>query len=50
MGHVDGIFDAQTEAALLAYQEKYGLPQTGLLDETTRNALVPGFESDGGEG
>ncbi len=49
-GHVDGVFDAQTEAALLAYQANYGLPRTGLLDEATRRALLPGLESDGGEG
>ena len=47
-GHVDGIFDAQTEAAVLAYQAKYGLPQTGLLDEITRNALLPGLSGEEG--
>ena len=46
-GHVDGIFDAQTEAALLAYQDKYALPRTGLLDESTRNALLPGLDENG---
>ncbi len=49
-GHVDGVFDAQTESALLAYQANYGLPRTGLLDETTRKALIPGFDQDGSEG
>ncbi len=48
-GHVDGIFDAQTEAALLAYQANYGLPRTGLLDGATRKLLLPGVDSEGGE-
>ena len=44
-GHLDGIFDDETEAALLAYQERYALPRTGLLDEATRGLLLPGFEA-----
>ncbi|MBI3326014.1 MAG: peptidoglycan-binding protein [Nitrospinae bacterium] len=47
-GHVDGIFDAQTEAAILAYQGNYGLPRTGMLDETTRNRLLPGLSGEEG--
>ena len=48
-GHVDGIFDDETEAALLAYQERYALPRTGLLDETTRGLLLPGFDASGSD-
>lgn len=47
-GHVDGMFDAQIEAALLAYQANYGLVRTGLLDEATRRALMPGYDQNGG--
>ena len=47
-GHVDGVFDAQTEAAILAYQGKYGLPRTGMLDESTRNRLLPGLSGEEG--
>ena len=47
-GHVDGMFDAETEAALIAYQAHYGLVQTGLLDEATRRALMIGYDQDGG--
>jgi len=49
-GRVDGIFDERTEVALLAYQEKYGLLRTGMLDEATRRALLPGLETEGDEG
>jgi peptidoglycan hydrolase-like protein with peptidoglycan-binding domain len=46
-GPVDGIFDAQTEKAVLAFQQRNGLPTTGLLDETTRRMLLPGIDQDG---
>ncbi len=49
-GPVDGIFDEQTETAVLAFQQRYGLPQSGLLDETTRRMLLPGIDQDGDEG
>ena len=42
-GSVDGIFTAQTQAAVEAYQARYGLPVTGLLDEATRRQVLPGF-------
>ena len=32
----------QTEAALRAYQGKYGLPVTGMLDEATQRSLTAG--------
>jgi peptidoglycan hydrolase-like protein with peptidoglycan-binding domain len=32
----------ETEAALRAYQAKYGLPVTGELDDATQRSLVAG--------
>ena len=32
----------QTEAALRAYQGKYGLPVTGIFDEATQRSLTAG--------
>jgi hypothetical protein len=43
-GPVDGRYTAQTQAAVRGYQARYGLPVTGLLDESTRRELLPGFE------
>jgi peptidoglycan hydrolase-like protein with peptidoglycan-binding domain len=43
-GPVDGVFTAQTEAAVRAYQRRYGLTVTGLLDRQTRRELVPGLD------
>jgi peptidoglycan hydrolase-like protein with peptidoglycan-binding domain len=43
-GPVQGVFTADTQAAVRAYQARYGLPVTGLLDEKTRQALLPGFD------
>lgn len=45
-GHVDGIFDEQTANALRKYQAANSLPVSGLLDEPTRRALLPGLQSD----
>ena len=42
-GPVQGVFTAQTQAAVEAYQARYGLPVTGLLDEATRRQVLPGF-------
>jgi peptidoglycan hydrolase-like protein with peptidoglycan-binding domain len=42
-GPVPGVFTAQTQAAVAAYQGRYGLPVTGLLDGATRRQLLPGF-------
>jgi peptidoglycan hydrolase-like protein with peptidoglycan-binding domain len=43
-GPVDGVLTAQTEAALRAFQRRYGLTVTGLLDRETRRELVPGLD------
>jgi peptidoglycan hydrolase-like protein with peptidoglycan-binding domain len=43
-GPVDGIFTAQTQAAIRAYQARYGLPASGLLDYATRLRLIPGLD------
>jgi peptidoglycan hydrolase-like protein with peptidoglycan-binding domain len=41
-GSDKGAITPQTEAALRAYQRKYGLPTTGELDEPTQRSLVAG--------
>jgi peptidoglycan hydrolase-like protein with peptidoglycan-binding domain len=38
-GPVDGELNTQTEAALRAYQEKQGLPVSGVADQATLKAL-----------
>ena len=43
-GLIDGIYTAQTQAAVRAYQARYGLPVSGLLDYTTRLQLLPGLD------
>jgi peptidoglycan hydrolase-like protein with peptidoglycan-binding domain len=43
-GPVDGIFTAQTQAAVRAFQRRYGLSVSGLLDYETRRELVPGLD------
>jgi murein L,D-transpeptidase YcbB/YkuD len=43
-GPADGIFTAQTQAALQAFQARYGLPVSGLLDYATRLELLPGLD------
>ena len=45
-GPVDGIYTVQTKAAARAYQARYGLPVSGLLDYTTRLQLIPGLDFD----
>jgi lipoprotein-anchoring transpeptidase ErfK/SrfK len=39
-GSIDGVWGAQTRAAVRAYQQKTGLPSTGDLDEVTRAHLT----------
>jgi peptidoglycan hydrolase-like protein with peptidoglycan-binding domain len=46
-GPVDGVFTAETRAAVRAYQARYGLPASGLLDYTTRLQLLPGLDERG---
>jgi integrase len=46
-GPVDGRFTAETQAAVRAYQARYGLPITGMLDLATRRELVPGLDEVG---
>ena len=48
-GPVDGVYTSETRAAVRAYQARYGLPATGLLDYTTRLRLIPGLDYDRGE-
>ena len=45
-GPVDGIYTAQTQAAVRAYQARYGSPVSGLLDYATRLQLLPGLQYD----
>ena len=40
-GPIDGLVGGQTEAALKAFQQKYALRSTGVLDERTRTNLSP---------
>jgi peptidoglycan hydrolase-like protein with peptidoglycan-binding domain len=41
---VNGRFTAETQAAVRAYQGRYGMEVTGLLDRATRRELLPGEE------
>jgi peptidoglycan hydrolase-like protein with peptidoglycan-binding domain len=43
-GPVDGTFTAQTQAAVRAFQARYGLPVSGLLDRGTREELRLGVD------
>jgi peptidoglycan hydrolase-like protein with peptidoglycan-binding domain len=43
-GPVKGVFTAETQAAVRAYQARYGVEVTGLLDRATRRGLLPGFD------
>ena len=43
-GPLDGIFTAQTQAAVRAFQARYGLPVSGLLDRATREELRLGVD------
>jgi peptidoglycan hydrolase-like protein with peptidoglycan-binding domain len=48
-GPVDGTFTAQTGAAVRAFQARYGLPVTGLLDRATRKELKLGVDPKRGD-
>ena len=43
-GPVDGLFTAQTQAAVRAFQRRYGLSVSGLLDRQTREELKLGVD------
>ena len=43
-GPIDGIYTAQTQAAVRGYQARYGLPVSGMLDYATRLELLPGLD------
>jgi peptidoglycan hydrolase-like protein with peptidoglycan-binding domain len=47
-GPVDGVFTAQTEAALRAFQERRRIPVSGILDDPTRRVLLRGLDGPGG--
>jgi hypothetical protein len=50
-GPIDGVLGPRTKAALRRYQASQGLPATGVLDEATRQALLPPERPpEGGEG
>jgi peptidoglycan hydrolase-like protein with peptidoglycan-binding domain len=48
-GPVDGHFTAETRAAVRAYQARYGLPVSGLLDRRTREELKLGVDPKRGD-
>jgi len=43
-GPVTGVYTPETQAAVRAYQARYGVDVTGLLDPATRRGLLPGFD------
>jgi peptidoglycan hydrolase-like protein with peptidoglycan-binding domain len=48
-GPVDGIYTAQTQAAVQAFQATYGLSVSGLLDRQTREQLKVGPDPKRGD-
>ena len=48
-GPVDGRFTAQTQAAVRAFQARYGLTVSGLLDRPTREELRLGVDPKRGD-
>ena len=48
-GPIDGIYTAQTQAAVRAFQRTYGLLVSGLLDRQTREVLKVGAEPKAGD-
>jgi hypothetical protein len=44
-GYIDGVVGARTRQALRRYQASQGLPITGQLDESTRQALLAGGQA-----
>jgi peptidoglycan hydrolase-like protein with peptidoglycan-binding domain len=48
-GPIDGIYTAQTQAAVQAFQATYGLLVSGRLDRQTREALKVGVDPKPGD-
>jgi len=48
-GPIDGLYTAQTQAAVRAFQATYGLSVSGLLDRETREQLKVGPDSRRGD-
>ena len=48
-GPIDGVYTAQTQAAVRAYQARYGLSVSGLLDRATREELRLGVDRRRGD-
>jgi peptidoglycan hydrolase-like protein with peptidoglycan-binding domain len=48
-GPIDGIYTAQTQAAVRAFQATYGLSVSGLLDRQTREQLKVGPDPKRGD-
>jgi peptidoglycan hydrolase-like protein with peptidoglycan-binding domain len=48
-GPIDGIYTAQTQAAVRAFQTTYGLFVSGLLDRQTREQLKVGSDPKRGD-
>jgi peptidoglycan hydrolase-like protein with peptidoglycan-binding domain len=49
LGPIDGIYTAQTQAAVRAFQTTYGLSVSGLLDLQTRDELKLGVDPKRGD-
>jgi peptidoglycan hydrolase-like protein with peptidoglycan-binding domain len=45
-GPIDGLLTTQTQAAVRAFQARYGFQVSGLLDYPTRLQLLPGLDFD----
>jgi peptidoglycan hydrolase-like protein with peptidoglycan-binding domain len=48
-GPIDGVYTAQTQAAVRAFQATYGLSASGLLDRQTREVLKVGAVPKSGD-
>jgi peptidoglycan hydrolase-like protein with peptidoglycan-binding domain len=48
-GPIDGIYTAQTQAAVRAFQARYGFQVSGLLDRATREELKLGVDPKPGD-
>jgi peptidoglycan hydrolase-like protein with peptidoglycan-binding domain len=48
-GPIDGIYTAQTQAAVRAFQATYGLSESGLLDRQTHEQLKVGADPKRGD-